>query len=62
MQKDKRTEKQKQADAKRGWKNHLRNKERKKNKNVKKEEKLLKKAVEEKKFREHMLRLMGHAV
>jgi len=62
MQKDKRTEKQKQADVKRGWKNHLKNKQRKKEKNLKKEEKLLKKASEEKKFRDHMLRLMGHEV
>jgi hypothetical protein len=62
MQKDKRTQKQRQADVKRGWKNHLREKSRKKNKNIKKEEKILKKAAEEKKFREHMLRLMGHEV
>ena len=62
MQKDKRTQKQKQADVRKGWKNHLKEKARKKKKNIKKEQKILKKAAEERKFREHMLRLMGHEV
>lgn len=59
MQKDKRTQKQKDAENKRGWKNHLKEKRRKKDKNSKRENKLLQKAAEERRFREHILRLMG---
>lgn len=62
MQKDKRTQEQKQSDNKKGWNNHLKEKNRKVNKSVKREQKLLQKAAEEKKFKQHMLRLMGHSV
>ena len=62
MQKDKRNAQQKAADVKRGWKKHLREKAVKKKKGLKKEVNMLKKAAEEIRFKEHMLRLMGHEV
>jgi hypothetical protein len=59
MTKDKTTRTERVQKAKRDFKRHVKESNRKKDKHVKKQEKIKLKANEEFKFRQHMARLLG---
>ena len=61
MVKDKKTQKQRLEKARRDFKEHVRASKRKKDKNVRKQDKIKQKSLEEFKFQQHMARLLNQA-